>query len=83
MADILIELDDEVIERLKAKARVNGRSLEDEVRTIVIREACAGQSRQLSPEERVRRSDQIRSMQAKPTSLLSEDIIRRHRDGGA
>jgi plasmid stability protein len=33
--DVIIDLDDEVIERWKRKAQVNGRSLEEELREII------------------------------------------------
>ena len=74
MADILIDLDDGLIERLKVTAELKGRTLEEEVKDIIERAAP------LSPEERVALSDRIRSMQAKPSELLSEDLIREARD---
>jgi len=74
MADILIDLDDGLIERLKVTAELKGRTLEEEVRDIIERAAP------LSPEERVALSDRIRSMQAKPSELLSEDLVREARD---
>jgi plasmid stability protein len=74
MADLLIDLDDGLIERLKVTAELKGRTLEEEVRDIIERAAP------LSPEERVALSDRIRSMQAKPSELLSEDLIREARD---
>jgi plasmid stability protein len=74
MADIVIDLDDSLVERLKVIAELKGRSLEDEIREIINRAAP------LTPEERVALSDRIRAMQAKPSDLLSEDLIREDRD---
>ena len=74
MADISIELDDSVIERLKVIAELKGRSLEEEVRDIIRRAAP------LTPEERVALSDRIRAAQTRPSELLSEDLIREARD---
>lgn len=70
MADIVLDLDDNLIQRLKLK----GRTLEEEIREIIVRAAP------LTPEERVALSDRIRAMQAKPSDLLSEDLIREARD---
>ena len=74
MADILLDLDDSLIHRLMRRAELNGRSLEEEIRDIIDRAAP------LTPEERVALSDRIRSRQAKPSDLLSEDLIREARD---
>jgi antitoxin FitA len=74
MVDVVLDLDVELIERLKAKASLKGRSLEDEIREIILRAAP------LTPEERVALSDRIRSRQARPSDLLSEDLIREARD---
>ena len=74
MADVLIDLDDSLIERLKVTAELKGRTLEEELREIIKRAAP------LTPEERVALSDRIRAMQAKPSDLLSEDLIREDRD---
>jgi antitoxin FitA len=48
-------LDDEVIERAKERARLHNRSLEAELRTILTREL-----KPLSPEEFFRLADEIR-----------------------
>lgn len=74
MPDVLVELDDSVIERLKVLADRNGRTVEEEARDMIIRAAP------LTPEERVEYSRRIRAMQAKPATLLSEDVIREARD---
>jgi antitoxin FitA len=74
MADIRIDLEDDVIQRLTVAAELKGRTLEEEVRDIITRAAP------LSPEERVALSDRIRSMQSKPSSLDSTEIIRAARD---
>jgi antitoxin FitA len=74
MVDVRIELDDDVIKRLEVRAEAKGRTLEEEVRDIITRAAP------LTPEERVALSDQIRSMQAEPSTLDSTDLIRAARD---
>jgi plasmid stability protein len=74
MTNVLIELDDNLVARLKATAELKGRTLEEEIRDILKRSAP------LTPEERVALSDHIRSMQARPSDLLSEDLIRVDRD---
>ena len=74
MSDVLIDLDDGLIERLKVAAELKGRTLEEELREITKRAAP------LTPEERVALSDRIRAMQTKPSDLLSEDLIREDRD---
>jgi plasmid stability protein len=74
MVDIVLDLDDRLIERLRAKASLNGRSLEDEIRDIIHR------TDPFTPEERMSLSDQIRATQAKPSDLLSEDLIRKVRN---
>jgi plasmid stability protein len=74
MADVLVELDDNLVARLKVAADLKGRTLEEEIRDILQRSIV------LSPEERVALSDRIRSMQARPSDLLSEDMVRSDRD---
>jgi plasmid stability protein len=74
MADISIELDDSVIERLKVIAELKGRTLEEEVLDIIRRAAP------LTPEERVALSDRIRAAQTRSSDLLSEDLVREARD---
>jgi plasmid stability protein len=74
MTDIVLDLDDGLIRRLKLTAELKGRTLEEEIRAIVVRAAP------LTPEDRVALSDRIRSMQGKPSELLSEDLIREARD---
>lgn len=73
MADISIELDDSVVERLKVIAELKGRTLEEELLDIIRRAAP------LTPEERVALSDRIRAGQ-RPSDLLSEDLVREARD---
>lgn len=74
MADVRIELDDDVVKRLARAAELKGRTLEEEVRDIITHAAP------LTPEERVALSRRIRSMQAKPSTLDSTDIFRAARD---
>ena len=74
MADVRIELDDDVMKRLARAAELKGRTLEEEVRDIITHAAP------LTPGERVALSRRIRSMQAKPSTLDSTDIVRAARD---
>jgi plasmid stability protein len=74
MVDIVLDLDDRLIERLRAKASLNGRSLEGEIRAII------HSTDPLTPEERLSLSDQIRAKQAKASDLLSEKQTREARD---
>ena len=67
-------LDNDVITAIKLKAELNGHSLEQELREIIKRAAP------LTPEERVALSRKIRSMQSKPATLDSTDLIREARD---
>jgi antitoxin FitA len=74
MADVHIELDDDLIRSLKATADLKGRTLEEELRDIISRAAP------LTPQERVALSDRIRAKQANPSDLLSEDLMREDRN---
>ena len=67
-------LDSDVVAAIKLKADLNGHSLEQELREIIKRAAP------LTPDERVALSRKIRSMQAKPATLDSTDLIREARD---
>lgn len=67
-------LEKDVIDALRLKAKLKGHSLEHELRTI-IRAAAP-----FTPEERVALSRKIRSMQTKPATLDSTDLIREARD---
>jgi plasmid stability protein len=60
MAEILIDgLDDAVVERLKARAKLNGRSLEEQVRRT-IEAAVPSSPAMLSKEEFLKLLDQHR-----------------------
>lgn len=75
MGQVLIRnLDDHVIESLRLKAEIKGRSLEQELREIL--KQAAGPT----VEERLAMIDRVRAMQKKPTKMLSEDVIRKLRD---
>jgi plasmid stability protein len=75
MAQVLIRnVDDRIVETLKLKAELKGRSLEQELRDILRRAAGP------SAEERLAMMDRVAAMQEKPTNLLSEDVIREIRD---
>ena len=76
MGQVLIRnIDDKIIESLKVKAELKGHSLEQELRDILKRAAGP------TVEERLAMIDRVRAMQKKPTKILSEDIIRKMRDG--
>jgi plasmid stability protein len=77
MADIEVrDVDERVVEALKAKAQQRGVSLEDEIRTILTRTVDAGR------EELLRRADAIRARTKLCTrpELDSARIIREERD---
>ena len=69
-------LDDRVIQGLEVRARLNGRSLEEEIRALLSQHVL------LSPAERVALADRIRAMtpmNVKQTD--STDMVREIRDG--
>ncbi len=75
MAQLLVrDLDDEVVERLKQRARRSGRSLEAEVRLILQRAAAEWSPNVLAEVER------IRALFAGRTFCDSTDLIREDRD---
>lgn len=67
-------LDSAIVRAIKRKAELNGNSLEQELREIIKRAAP------LTPEERLALSRKIRSMQRKPATLDSTDLIREARN---
>jgi plasmid stability protein len=74
MGQIIVRnLDDPLVERLKAKARQKGQSLEQTVRDI-LREAARPCRREIIEDAR-----RIRAMMP-PSSLDSTDLIREDRD---
>ena len=75
MGQVLIRnLDERVIETFKARAKIRGHSLEQELRDVI------NQAAPLSPAERVARADKIAAMQAAPAATPSEAVIRQIRD---
>ena len=74
MADILLDLDDSLIHRLMRRAELNRRSLEEEIREIMVHNAP------LAPKERAALSERIRAMQDKPSDLLSEGVVHKSRE---
>ena len=75
MGQVLVRnLDDHVIAMLKTKAELHGRSLEQELREILI--AAAG----LTPAEKVAVADRIRAMTPRPLTTDSTELIRDDRD---
>jgi plasmid stability protein len=77
MAQVLVHnLDDETVRNLKLKAGLKRRSLEQDLRELMI--LSAG----LTPKEKVALADQVRAMQAAPLADDSADLIREDRDRG-
>jgi plasmid stability protein len=75
MGQLLIRnIDDRTIERLKLRAGLKGRSLEQELREII--KQAAGPT----VEERLAMIDRVRAMQTKPSKVLSEDVVRKLRN---
>jgi plasmid stability protein len=71
---IVRKLDDEVVASLKLKAKLKGRSLEQELRDILKRAA------ELTKEEKLALIDSIRAKQKRPLEHDSADLIREDRD---
>jgi antitoxin FitA len=70
MGQVLIRnLPDDLIEAYKAKARLNGKSLEQELRDLMMAH------RTFTPAERVAFADRIRS-QSKPSEPMTKDEMR-------
>jgi plasmid stability protein len=77
MAQVLVRnLDDETVKNLKLKAGLKRRSLEQDLRELMI--LSAG----LTPKEKVALADQVRAMQAASLADDSADLIREDRDRG-
>lgn len=77
MAQVLVrDLPDDVVERLKAKATANGRSLEAHLRAV-LEEAST-----LSRAEFIARADRIAESTRGRPQTDSTEIIRRSRDSG-
>jgi antitoxin FitA len=71
---IVRNLDDDVIDRLKTKAELHRRSLEQELRNILTEAA------RLSPEEKLALADGIRRRNPGPFRADSVDLIREDRE---
>ncbi len=71
---IIRNLPEELIKRLKLKAKIHGHSLEQELRNILGREAG------LTTEEKLALIDSVRGMQKKPLAIDSTQMIREDRD---
>jgi len=75
MAQIIVRnLDDRVVQALKARAALHGRALEAEVREILTRES------RLTAEEGLDLVDRIRAMSRGPFERSSSDLIREDRE---
>lgn len=76
MAQVIVRnLEDDVVERLKLKAELNGHSLEQELREI-LRKATP-----LSTEQKLALIDRAHAMTAhRVQTALAEDLIREDRD---
>lgn len=76
MGQVLIRnLDDEVIARLKTKAELAGKSLEQSLRELLTAHAP------LSPEERVALSRSLRMSYGRTFPLITKDEIREELEG--
>ena len=81
MSEVLVRnLDESVVEQLKARARVNGRSLQAELKLILEQVAQAASTRP-SREEYRALADRVRAalgdrLQADSAALLAEDRTR-------
>jgi plasmid stability protein len=71
---IVRNLDDEVVASLKLKAKLKGRSLEQELRDILKRAA------ELTKEEKLALIDSIRAMTPRRLENDSSELIREDRD---
>lgn len=81
MPNLLVRnLDKETIDRLKKSAAAKRRSLQQEVRDILTK-VVVDDVVPLTGAKRAAALDRIRAMQAKPTTLLSEDLVREDRSG--
>jgi hypothetical protein len=78
MAQVLLQdIDDEVVERLKAQAAERGITLEQRIEELL--KQGAG-SKRLAREEWIERSRKIRAMQLEPVERESWELIREDRD---
>ncbi len=76
MANLTIRnVDDEVVERLKKKAKDNGRSLEAELRELLKQAA-----KRKSPEELLAIADRIAAMTPDVPQTDSAELLREDRD---
>jgi plasmid stability protein len=71
---ILRNLDEQVVSSLRIKAKLHGRTLEEELHEILRR--AAG----LASEEKLALVDRIRAIQARSLETDSADLIREDRD---
>lgn len=75
MAQVIVRnLDEAVVTGLKEKAKLHGRSLEQELRSVL------AQAAGFSPAERLAIASRIRAMTPRTAMLDSTDIIRADRD---
>ncbi|MBK8907698.1 MAG: hypothetical protein IPM60_07275 [Rhodospirillales bacterium] len=75
MAQVIVRnLDEAVVAGLKEKARLHGRSLEQELRSVL------AQAAGFSPAERLAIANRIRAMTSRAATLDSTDVIRADRD---
>jgi plasmid stability protein len=79
MAQVLVrEVDDEVVEKLKVRARSHGRSLQKELQ-IILKEAAVG-AIPLSMEEFLSKASAIRVRTAGHVVSDSAELVREDRD---
>jgi plasmid stability protein len=77
MADVLIDgLDETVVANLRLKAKLHGRSLEEQVRTMLV----AGAERPWTTEEKLAFAEHMRKRTLKPLTTDAAETIREMRD---
>lgn len=81
MATLTIRnIDDDVVERLKQRAKANNRSLEAELRQIATEAAEASADRKMSTTELIKAARRIREMTRDVPQTDSAELIRADRD---
>jgi antitoxin FitA len=74
MADVVIDLDDDLIDLLRTKAEINGRSLEEQIRVML------GTAASLTPDEKVALSRRLRARMPLLENFDVRAAIRHGRD---
>lgn len=75
MAQVIVRnLDEHVVQALKARAELRGKALEQELREILIRAS------ELTSEEKLGLADRVRAMGLECMQVDSVDLVREERD---